>query len=161
MCPFYYDHLLRRDGLKLAGKLGNKFEQEKDSPYYKEDATKEQLQIPHVVLKNEPKKEANKTSDDSSYFPFFGGKKDAKPEIKDEKPSASDDLGLAAPGTRNITINHQFKYYNYTEINLLNHNPEYRFEKTNRTAAQENDFEERQRYIDKREKVRPGLQVDT
>ena len=105
MCPFYYDHLLRRDGLKLAGKLGNKFEQEKDSPYYKEDATKEQLQIPHVVLKNEPKKEANKTSDDSYYFPFFGGKKDTKPEIKDE-PSASDDLGLAAPGTRNITINH-------------------------------------------------------
>ena len=31
---------------------------------------------------------------------IFGGKKDTKPEIKDEKPSASDDLGLAAPGTQ-------------------------------------------------------------
>ena len=81
MCPFYYDHLLKRDGLKLAGKLGNKFEQENDSPYYKHDATKEKLQIPHVVIKNELKKDSNKTSDDSSYLPFFGGKKAKKPVI--------------------------------------------------------------------------------
>lgn len=116
----------------------------------------EKLQIPHVVIKNELKKNTNKSSDDSSYFPFFGGKKEQKPQI--EETPFQDDLGLVSPGTRNISINHQFKYYNYTEINLLNRNPEYRFEQSGgQTAAQENDYEERQKYIDKREKVRPGL----
>ena len=89
----------------MAGKLGNKFELEKDSPYYKEDATKEKLQIPHVVTKFEPKKE-NKTKDDSSYFPFFGSKKDKKSDSKVEEVQFQDDLGLSAPGTRNISINH-------------------------------------------------------
>lgn len=40
-----------------------------------------------------------------------------------------DDLGLSAPGTRNISISHTFRYYNYTEINLLNSKPDYYYEK--------------------------------
>ena len=44
------------------------------------------------------------------------------------KPSL-DDLGLSAPGTRNITIFHKFNYFNYSEIQILNSNSEYRFEK--------------------------------
>jgi hypothetical protein len=48
---------------------------------------------------------------------------------KIESNITMDDLGLSAPGTRNISIEHQFKYYNYTEINKLNSEPEYRFEK--------------------------------
>lgn len=87
----------------------------------------EKLQMPHVVVKNEVKKDSKKTNTDAYFPPFFGSsKKEKEPEIK-ETPF-QDDLGLVSPGTRNISINHQFKYYNYTEINLLNRNPEYRFE---------------------------------
>ena len=75
-----------------------------------------------------------------------------------------DDLGLSAPGTRNISIDHQFKYYNYTEINKLNSEPEYRFQKGKESnqinEAKQYTDEQRQKYIDRKNKVRPGQQAE-
>ena len=71
-----------------------------------------------------------------------------------------DDLGLNAPGTRNISINHQFLYYNYTEISLLHSNQSYRFEKSgeHEQSPEEADELQQQRddYWKKRNKGRPG-----
>lgn len=69
-------------------------------------------------------------SDKSDFFGFLRPFVDnLKPNKIIQNKTVDDDLGLSAPGTRNITIDHQFKYYNYTEINKLNSEPEYRFQK--------------------------------
>lgn len=112
LSPFYYDHFVRKDGLKLAGKLGAEFEDIEGSPYYHNKSSKFDSKGPHLVTKYEPEVIPEKKGWFSSILPS----KNTTAEIL-EKP---DDLGLSVPGTRNISINHSFKYYNYTEINLLN-----------------------------------------
>ena len=42
LSPFYFDQLIKQDGLKLAGKLGADFEKVEGSPYHKPNTTNRQ-----------------------------------------------------------------------------------------------------------------------
>lgn len=83
--------------------------------------------------------------------------------MKDLTEEKLDDLGLSTPGHRNISISHTFRYFNYTEINLLNSKPDYYYEKLINVShmdqmADEETDEQNRKYMDKRNKGRPGWQ---
>jgi hypothetical protein len=125
--------------------------------------------VPHPVIKQEekelePEPQKKKTWYEviESYYPSANKQQSKNVTEAPQVDSPFDDLGLSVPGTRNISINHQFKYFNYTEINMLNMQPEYRFEKKKREETDAKaEFarfseEQRQKYLDKRKKVRPA-----
>ena len=58
------------------------------------------------------------------------GKKKSKEDNGTKHDECCDDLGLIAPGQRDISIKHGFEFYNYSEIEMLWSNKAYRFEKS-------------------------------
>ena len=60
----------------------------------------------------------------------FKNQKQAGAKAPESVEVDKDDMGLITPGYRNISVVHELKYYNYTEISLLNQYPDYRFEKS-------------------------------
>lgn len=147
ICPFYFDAQINKEGLKLAGLLGAEFELQKESPYYNPERQRrfqgpdsaKIKDLPHAVKKKSPDTE-DKSKDKDKKGGLFGGNRKTEVPRKGGAPYDNetiqelDDLGLAAPGTRNISISHLFRYFNYSEINLLNTKPEYYYEKLNNNS---------------------------